>query len=402
MSSVDFPVMHIPTAWMMSSLVVLIMTVVMVVFWRFNRSLPGMTAWGIAALSGPFMLLSIGLREWLPEVVAVLLTNGTLFVMPYLAWVGCRAYLGLPRPNWRLALWFGGASLVCMAYFTVVQPSMNVRVVVQGLIAGGLFGMTAKTMLVGGWRNYPARYVFALTVAAHALFMLTVRPWLLIEANAETTDRQLVVGFWILLESMVFFMLSGISMMALTNEYFSAKLLALTEIDPLTKVFNRRAFMTLLDKACSRCERQGLPLSLVLIDLDHFKRINDSWGHQAGDQVLRQFAELAGAALRNEDIIGRLGGEEFCILLSGASLSEAQEVAERLRQACEAGAVGFEDTLIHYTISAGIAQLEPEEPPQLALHRADRAMYRAKFIGRNRIEVAPQASRDGHAQLHFA
>lgn len=395
-------VMHIPTAWVMASLVVSIMAVVMLMFWRFNRNLPGMNDWGLAALSGPFMLLSIGLRDRLPELLAVMLTNGTLFLMPYLAWTGCRAYLGLPRPSWRWALWVGCAFLVLIAYFTVVYPSMNVRVVLQSWMAGGLFVLAAKTMLVGGWHRYPARYLFAIAVAVHALFMLVARPWLLITSNGGAAAQQLVVGGWILLESMVFFMLAGISMMALANEYFSAKLLALTEIDPLTKVFNRRAFMTLLNKACSRCEREGLPLSVLLIDLDHFKRINDSWGHQAGDQVLCRFAALTGAALRNEDVMGRLGGEEFCILLPGVRLADAKDIAERLRQTCEAEAVVFEGVQIRYTISIGIAQLEASESPQSALHRADRAMYRAKFIGRNRTELAPLTSQDNSARLHPA
>jgi len=125
----------------------------------------------------------------------------------------------------------------------------------------------------------------------------------------------------------------------------------------------------------------------MMIDLDHFKRINDSWGHQAGDQVLRQFAVLASMTLRKEDVIGRFGGEEFCILLPGVHLDEAQEIGERLRQACEIVTVVFENMHISYTISIGIAQVKENESWEAVIQMADRAMYRAKNVGRNRIEV---------------
>lgn len=383
--------LHTPTLFFMTVLVTLIMAAVVLAFWRFNRGLPGITEWGLTAVIGLAMFGAIGLRDRLPELLAVWLTNVCLFLLPYLGWSGCRVYLGLTPPKWQLPVLLGFGLLAVITYFTVVEPNLNARIAVQSLVAGPLFGLMAKTIAVGGWQRYPARYTFALTVAAHAVFMLTLRPWLLITSNEDATDHRLVLANWILLESMVFYLLQSISTMMLVIEYLSSKLLSQAEIDPLTQVFNRHAFMTLLSKARSRCERRDLPLSIMMIDLDHFKSINDSWGHQAGDRVLTQFAALAGATLRNEDVMGRMGGEEFCVILTATNLSEAQEIGERLRQACETETVLSEETRIRFTISVGIAQVKHDETLEAAIRRADQAMYRAKHTGRNRVELSPQA-----------
>lgn len=380
--------LHTQTLYLTTVLVTSIMAIVVLAFWRFNRGLPGVTQWGLTAVMGLVMFITVGLRSRLPELVSVLVTNVCIITLPYLGWTGCRAYLCLSRPKWRQDLLIGLGVMAVITFFTVAEPNLQARILVQNLVAGLLYALMAKTIGVGGWQRYPARYTHALTVAAHAVFMLSVRPWLLITANAEPTDNQLVLASWILLESMVFYLLLSISMMLLVIEQLSLKLVAQAEIDPLTRVFNRNAFMTLLNKARSRCERQNLPLSVMMIDLDHFKFINDTWGHQAGDQVLKRFAAMASAALRNEDVIGRMGGEEFCVILTGSHLSEAQEIGERLRHACESETVVAEEIRIRFTISIGIAQVTVSESLETAIRRADQAMYRAKRIGRNRVELA--------------
>lgn len=382
--------LHTPTLYFTTVLVTSIMATVVLAFWRFNRGIPGVAEWGLTAVIGLVMFFTVGLRSRLPELVAVWLTNLCIIMLPYLGWVGCRVYLRLSRPKWQRSLLYGLAVMALITFFTVAVPNLEVRILVQNLVAGTLYALMAKTIAVGGFRKYPARYAHALTVAIHAVFMLTWRPWLLITANADATDNQLVLASWILLESMVFYLVLSINTMLLVIEHLSLKLVAQAEIDPLTRVFNRSAFMTLLHKARSRCERQHLPLSIMMIDLDHFKTINDSWGHQAGDRVLKRFAALASASLRNEDVIGRMGGEEFCIILTGSHLTEAQEIGERLRQACEGEAVVSEETRIHYTISVGIAQVRDNETLEAAIRRADQAMYRAKHVGRNRVELAPR------------
>ena len=157
--------------------------------------------------------------------------------------------------------------------------------------------------------------------------------------------------------------------------------------DSLTDLFNRRHFMERIDEEFSRASRRRSPLHLALIDLDHFKQINDTWGHQAGDQVLVRFAETARNTLRRSDLVARYGGEEFVILFTDGQASDIRQVLERLRASLSAlhfgGQPGFTVTL-----SAGLASWQPGDTVDSLFHRADQALYRAKQAGRNRLEEA--------------
>ena len=159
--------------------------------------------------------------------------------------------------------------------------------------------------------------------------------------------------------------------------------------DSLTGLWNRRSILELLKRDISRAQREGKPLSLVMIDVDNFKRINDRIGHLAGDEVLREITNRVAATLRTADILGRIGGEEFLIILFPADGHIATEVMERARRACEAASVITEAGEFNVTISLGAAVVENFEDVDLAviLKAADHALYRAKEGGRNRSEV---------------
>ena len=157
-------------------------------------------------------------------------------------------------------------------------------------------------------------------------------------------------------------------------------------------MFNRRAFLTLLDKAISNAQRTQTMLPLLVMDLDHFKKVNDSWGHRAGDDVLRHFVMLAQCCLRKEDVMGRLGGEEFAIFLPNAGAGGAVAVAERLRAMVEAHPVVTEQRSIALTVSVGVTVCAGSESAGTALQRADEAMYLAKERGRNRVEMTAAAA----------
>lgn len=128
----------------------------------------------------------------------------------------------------------------------------------------------------------------------------------------------------------------------------------------------------------------------MMIDFDHFKEVNDTYGHDAGDRVLRHFAEIARECLRESDSLGRLGGEEFAVLLPDTPLAGALTLAERLRMAVEAAETRCDDRLsIRITLSIGLCQLSRDDHTASdALRRVDKALYRAKALGRNRVEVA--------------
>jgi len=149
----------------------------------------------------------------------------------------------------------------------------------------------------------------------------------------------------------------------------------------LTGLPNRRAFSLALTREISRAERYGTPFSLVLMDLDHFKKINDTLGHDHGDELLRRVARLLVDQVRREDVVARWGGEEFALLLPSTHLEDAKRLAERLRQVLEAQHWGV-------TASFGVAEYVLGEEEENLFRRADQALYRAKNAGRNRVEMA--------------
>jgi diguanylate cyclase (GGDEF)-like protein len=157
------------------------------------------------------------------------------------------------------------------------------------------------------------------------------------------------------------------------------QLVELARVDGLTGVLNRRVWDEELARGLERARRTGKPCSVALIDLDHFKRFNDTHGHQRGDALLRSAAQAFAARLRNDDLIARYGGEEFAVLLHGCDLQNAMSLFDRLQGMLPAG----------QTFSAGITASEGREDGQAVFGRADAALYRAKDLGRNRTVAAP-------------
>jgi diguanylate cyclase (GGDEF)-like protein/PAS domain S-box-containing protein len=160
--------------------------------------------------------------------------------------------------------------------------------------------------------------------------------------------------------------------------------LALT--DPLTHLPNRRAIFDQLHRLAQTGLAQGQPLTVVMFDIDHFKRVNDTYGHQTGDLVLRRIADLARGQIRRADLVGRIGGEEFVWLLPGVHADRARELAERLRELIERESA--QGGLPRVTISVGLALLRLGDTPEQLVARADRALYRAKESGRNCVRRA--------------
>lgn len=160
-------------------------------------------------------------------------------------------------------------------------------------------------------------------------------------------------------------------------------------LDPLTGVANRRAFMDLGERSLRRAVAAGQPVALLLLDLDQFKQINDTFGHQTGDRVLCTFCDTATAALRPTDVFGRLGGEEFACLLPGASATEALAIAERIRSSFERRKASESMEHRASTVSVGVATTQDVGGDLTALMgAADRGLYQAKANGRNRVERA--------------
>ena len=176
----------------------------------------------------------------------------------------------------------------------------------------------------------------------------------------------------------------------LRDELHKVRLLSLT--DEFTGLPNRRAFMRNLQEEIARAQRYCMPLALVLLDLDEFKKVNDVYGHSGGDEVLRRFASDVLSTLRCHDSVARYGGEEFAVMLSNTSEGGAVAAINKARSRAQGLACRVGDKVIRLpSFSAGIAMYQAGESPADLIERADRALYAAKSLGRNRIELAPFA-----------
>ncbi len=164
------------------------------------------------------------------------------------------------------------------------------------------------------------------------------------------------------------------------------KLKELSTTDPLTGIRNRRSFFELAELNLISCRQREKPLSLLALDLDHFKKINDNYGHKSGDDALCFFTSLCNSMIRDTDIFGRVGGEEFSIVLPFADLKVAREIAERIRGELEVRSSGPESLVPPLTVSIGVVCVEPEETLSETMERADILLYKAKEAGRNRVE----------------
>lgn len=162
-----------------------------------------------------------------------------------------------------------------------------------------------------------------------------------------------------------------------------------TRLDPLTGLHNRRAFEEMAAREVQLAARDSAPLTLLMMDLDHFKQLNDTWGHALGDRALRAFGGVLLTVTGSCDAVARLGGEEFAILLPGRSARTALALAERLRATVEGLRLSEGEELVRFTVSVGLSSLRPGETSlEPMFHRADRALYQAKREGRNRVVLA--------------
>ena len=191
----------------------------------------------------------------------------------------------------------------------------------------------------------------------------------------------------------ILMIVNGFGFVLLCKEKDDREMAVLATTDSLTGMVNRRAFFERVASARALAARLRKPFALMMLDIDHFKSLNDRFGHAGGDEALCMFAQTSQGVLRDNDIMGRLGGEEFALALPGTDLAGAMQAAERLRCAVE-GAV-LPGNGYSMTVSIGVVLVDPNEHINAALARADHALYQAKSAGRNRIEC-------GEPQLRYA
>lgn len=378
--------MHSPTLFILAAILMGIMALVFQAVWRFNRDIPGLRAWTQAYALGFVFCVGFLWRPQAPGVLSVILAQGGILLMAYQCMRGCQAFVGRPgkaQPAvWALmAVW-----LMAAVYHTVVQPDLRIRLFLASVGPGVFFLLGAHAMWTHA-RGYPARLLFAGVCGVHGLFLL-IRP-VLFKVGVNHIE---VISVVVLVESIVALNIIGFCILMLVNEHVTTALRRLAETDSLTGAFNHRTFLGFLGKVMGVEARLNRCPPVLLIDLDHFKQVNDTWGHQVGDEVLRHFVTVAGACLRQGDVLGRLGGEEFAVFLPLASEAEAVQVAERLRSQVATQPLQTSRGAIALSVSIGVAQGTPGESAEAVLVRADQAMYRAKAAGRNLVFTAERLS----------
>jgi diguanylate cyclase (GGDEF)-like protein len=251
-------------------------------------------------------------------------------------------------------------------------------------LMGQLITVAAFTAAISSLRSgfKPARYyLIAVSVLLCAAIIFLFKFYGLISNNKVTMH---IVFFGSAAESILLSFALGYRIRIMREREKSLQEISVT--DELTGLFNRRFLNTSLAKKMAESRRSSTPLSMLMIDVDHFKDFNDAYGHPEGDQVLVSLGKMLTQTLREEDIACRYGGEEFVTILHNADKNAALEAAERIRSRFEQTVFtpGAEKT-IHLTVSIGVAQWLPDESPEQFIFRADQAMYQAKQTGRNRI-----------------
>jgi len=192
---------------------------------------------------------------------------------------------------------------------------------------------------------------------------------------------------------------AGFGFVTANFERMASQMRRLASVDGLTGAANHNTTVSLLAHALERGRREGQPVGFVMLDLDHFKRVNDEHGHAVGDQVLKAVAACARARLRGSDVLGRLGGEEFGLVLPATGAAGARHLAEQVRQAVQALELhGDGGRPLRVTLSAGVAEAARGDTPETLMHLADKALYQAKQNGRNRVVVADEWMRNSTLQ----
>jgi diguanylate cyclase (GGDEF)-like protein len=199
-------------------------------------------------------------------------------------------------------------------------------------------------------------------------------------------------------EQNIFALGTAVFILAPVKERSEAASRMAAHIDPLTGIANRAAFMESAGRALERCRRDSAPVSVLMFDLDRFKSVNDTHGHAVGDTVIRKFCEVAAAVLRSNDIFGRIGGEEFAVVLPGSGVEAASVRAERIRAAFAENCRFVEDRQVNATVSGGLSvSVNAEQTLDALLEYSDKALYRAKAEGRNCIKCAEQRELEASA-----
>ncbi|HAV77232.1 MAG TPA: hypothetical protein DCX53_07750 [Anaerolineae bacterium] len=272
------------------------------------------------------------------------------------------------------------STIVFLVLFNFTRPSNYLTTPFDIIVPFAIYVVSPLTVR----RNFSLAFIFSVsTLYVDHFHKLDIDPVTL----GTATAAQLIVHALGLITAVQIQSYRRRSFKALIEEKDAREMVAyLANIDPLTKSLTRRHFFSFAESEFMRFKRYERPMSVMVIDVDHFKNINDTYGHHAGDLALRSLSLVAMDHKRSQDTFGRLGGEEFGLLLPETSLHQARVVAERIQTMWEQSPVNLDGELIHSTVSIGVAEVSPKDTSfDDLLRRADKMLYKAKEAGRNRV-----------------
>jgi diguanylate cyclase (GGDEF)-like protein len=387
----------VPDVGTVALLMLLTTTLVLWLNWRVHPHTPA-TGWWLAGklcfVMGAALVL---LRGRIPDAASIVLGNSLLVGGFLVQLVGACAFAGTAPPRRLL-----GLLVILMvpgyAYFHYIDPSFVARWWVMGLAvaAQALWGLAVPLRLIARRDGLAGVGVYALGTLVAAAVMLAV-PALMTWREPAVTSlfASSSSKTWGLAMATVILVLQAFGAVMMTAQRLQRELQRQALLDVLTGLPNRRAFDDALERALARAARSGAVVGLLLVDVDWFKRINDTRGHAEGDAVLRELAQRLLAASRRADLVARVGGEEFAMILDAPDPAALGELAERVRRGVSAQPVALAGGPLPVTVSVGVAhRVAPRPDEGRALYRdADEALYAAKHGGRNRVVRAASIAR---------
>ena len=357
------------------------------------HAIAGVRRWIWANVLAIVSLVLFSMQGVLPAALGIVAANQLLAATILLIFEGCNEFFAI-RPSAARAYTGWIAWLAVMAgivYFTYAVPDTHVRVVIVSAFHAACDLAIAGRVLLSRPPERPRyNYLFVAGVAllggaGHivrgAIYAVAPPPQTALLQPGPMQVAFLAIGILVLPSLCI-----GLVMMA--HDRLAQRLERLARFDDLTGALSRKAFLELAGARLRRPAQDGMREYVAVVDVDHFKSVNDRYGHAAGDEVLRHFASTVSAPLRRGDAFGRIGGEEFCLICAAAHAVDVTALVERLRQTVESTPCPVPGGALRYTFSAGIAGWDGRESLASLLARADSLLYAAKVGGRNRVEAS--------------
>jgi len=349
--------------------------------WLQQRSVRALAWWASAYLIGASAIAMWSAPE-LPYHLGPELPQALAFIACGMFWNGVRLFQG--RRLLPLGAFVGAAVWLLLCQLPGLSEGSTARTILGALVVAGYTFVIAFELGRERRKSRYSRTAAILVPSLHAAIFLM--PLVMQSALADASASVWLTVF--ALETVIYAVGAAFIALAMVNDYNVRVYRSAAYTDPLTGLFNRRGFLengTILSD--HQCEA-GKPVTLMMFDLDHFKSINDRFGHSVGDETLRLFSEVVRTKVRASDIIGRLGGEEFAVIVP-EPMEIATKIAERLRTGFEAAGVTVGPHAVGATVSIGLATSHgPVADIDALMIRADAALYEAKHAGRNRVCVA--------------